>query len=60
MGDDAPRQHTVRTETDGLDPRDLDELVAQLGRAVQGKPTNGRMNHWYMAQKKMRKLRDRL
>jgi hypothetical protein len=59
MGDRAPAKHEVRTWTDGLDPRDLDETVHQIDRTLLGSGSNGRTNPWLMAQRSLATLRAR-
>ena len=59
MGGRAPAKHEVRTATEGFDPRDLDEIVHKVERALLASGSNGRTNPWSMIQRSLLTLRGR-
>ena len=59
MGDRAPSKHEVRTATDELDPRAVEQIVYQVERAASTRGSNGRTDPWYMARQGISRLRMR-
>jgi len=50
LGDRAPRKHAVLTATDGLDPREVEEIVFKVERAIRERASNGRFDPWRTSQ----------
>ncbi len=62
LGDRAPRKHEVRTLTEGLDPRELDQIAFHVEREYQRRRSvnaNGHADPWRMVQDAVRRARAR-